>query len=295
MRNKFSNNIKLLFFLAPISLVIYGFSIMSYDPNLVEITRKTINGQIFNAIKFDRKDNHIKAKYFATKDNNGTSVSNRFKTWSKGRNIVSVCAGTYMNDCNANATPVSLTIDQGIIVNRTLMHMDGIVVVYASGEIVVGNVKLGDLKINDRNFDLKNPLDKNAFIAWAEKSKATVFQTHLLVYNNELTISDNSSGNVRERRFLVGCKDAYGDYYEYLVNLPPSKLGDGVTLLEGAKMVKKFLNEDQQMKSIMFLINLDTGCQDFAQVFGSNGMEKTEFSGRMDINSSVNLISFYYE
>ena len=224
------------------------------------------------------------------KDLDGKSVPDRFKSWSVGKNIVTVCSGTYMQECNANANPVSLTIDQGNVINNTIAKMDGIVTVYSSGEIIVGNSKLGELKIANKNYNLNNSLEKNSFMIWAHNNKATVFQTHLLIYKDELAIYNNSSNNERERRFLAGCTDEEGNKYEYIINIPSS-----ITLMDGAKNSKKYLKQKEEMKTIDYLINLDTGCQDFFEGYNSNGQKRNDYLGSAAIEQTINIISFYYQ
>ncbi len=278
-------------------IVILSFLLLSnsfmkfgYDSDYVTFSSPVYDGLTFKIIKMERRDNHIRAKYFAVKDLDGKNVPDRYKEWSKSKNIITVCSGTYMDKCDPNAKPVSITIDQGNIVNKTITSMDGVVTVFSSGEIVVGNIKQGDLKIANKNYNLKNPLESESFFKWAQTNKATVFQTHLLIYKDELTIYENSSKNARERRFLAGCTDDEGNKYEYIIHIPES-----ITLFEGAKNTKKFLKIKQQMKTLDYLINLDTGCQDFFEAYNSNGQKRNDYAGREVISNSINLISFYFE
>jgi hypothetical protein len=267
-----------------------SFLTNKYDPDYVTFASPVFDGLTFKIIKMEKRDNHIKARYFAVKDVDGKSVPDRYSSWSIGKNIVTVCSGTYMKECNPYATPVSLTIDQGNIINNTVAKMDGVVIVFASGEIVVGNTKLGELKIANKNYNLNNSLEKNSFTSWAQNNKATVFQTHLLIYKDELAIYNNSSNNARERRFLAGCTDEEGNKYEYIIHIPSY-----ITLIDGAKNTKKYLKQKEDMKTVDYLINLDTGCQDFFQAYNSNGQLRNDYMGSVDIKQTINLISFYYE
>jgi hypothetical protein len=273
-----------------IVLVSSSFLTNKYDPDYVTFASPVFDGLTFKIIKMERRDNHIKARYFAVKDVDGKSVPNRYKSWSAGKYIVTVCSGTYMKECNPNAMPVSLTIDQGNVINNTIANMDGIVTVFSSGEIIVGNTKLGELKIANKNYNLNNSLEKNSFMSWAQNNKATVFQTHLLIYKDELAIYNNSSANARERRFLAGCTDEEGNKYEYIIHIPES-----ITLIDGAKNSKKYLKQKEEMKTIDYLINLDTGCQDFFEGYNSNGQKRNDYMGSATIEQTINLISFYYE
>jgi hypothetical protein len=273
-----------------IILISSSFLQNKYDADYVTFASPVYDGLTFKIIKMEKRENHIKARYFAVKDVDGKSVPDRYSQWSIGKNIVTVCSGTYMKECNPNATPVSLTIDQGNVINNTVANMDGIVTVFASGEIIVGNTKLGELKIANKNYNLNNSLDKNSFMSWAQTNKATVFQTHLLIYKDELAIYNNSSNSARERRFLAGCTDEEGNKYVYIIHIPSY-----ITLIDGAKNSKKYLKEKEEMKTIDYLINLDTGCQDFFQAYNSNGQIRNDYTGSADIKQTINLICFYFE
>ena len=273
-----------------ILLISSGFLTNKYDSDYVTFSSNVIESSTCKIVKLERRDNHIKARYFAVKDIDGKSVPDRYKSWAVGKNIVTVCSGTYMDKCEPNAKPVSLTIDQGNIINNTISSMDGVATFFSSGEIVVGNIKSGELKIANVNYDLKIPIDKNKFMSWAKNNKATVFQTHLLIFKNELFIYDNSNATARERRFLAGCTDVEGNKYEYIFNFP-----EYITLLDAARKTKKYLNQKEEMKTIDYLINLDTGCQDFFEGYNSTGQKKEDFQGTNDIRNSINLVSFYYE
>ena len=72
-------------------------------------------------LKREASGKRIKVKYFAAKDNDGTIVSERFKNWAYGKDIIAYTSGTYMTSFDLRlATPVGITVDNGKIVNKIL-------------------------------------------------------------------------------------------------------------------------------------------------------------------------------
>ncbi|UPT68635.1 MAG: hypothetical protein M0D57_08450 [Sphingobacteriales bacterium JAD_PAG50586_3] len=262
-----------------------------YPPGYVTIANVTHKNEKFNVVTLKREGNKIKAKYFVA-PMNGKSVSERYKSWSNGKdgNIVLVSSGTYMDGSKA---PVGFSIDNGIIVNSTLRDsdMDALVIVYATGGVVCSNLKNADLTIKGRKYDLRgNGRDLAEFKTWAEDEEATVFQTHLLVYNNKLTISSiNSSTNVARRRFLAVGKDEDGKLVHMIVQCP-----NACTLYEGANKTFNFLREKQSM-DITFMINLDTGYQDVFKLYNEDGTINSAIYGEKDLSVAINLLAYYYE
>ncbi|WP_210466838.1 hypothetical protein [Rufibacter roseolus] len=267
---------------------------LGYDPQLVEISTVHYKNEQYNVIYMKRDGNRIKAKYFAASDFNGNNVYNRYKNWSTGKNTVLVSSGTYMDN---NRTPVGLTIDNGVLVNKALTNdFDGLVVVYATGGIAVSNLKNADLTLSgggidaSKKFDLRNSAwDMQTFINWAKSQEATVFQTHLLVYKNKLAIYGNSSTKSAERRFLAVGKDEDGKVVHVIVHCPAH-----ATLYEGTKKTLDFLNNFKDME-VTFLINLDTGDQDVFKVYNKNGSVNNTIKGRLELEYAVNLLAYYYQ
>jgi hypothetical protein len=260
-----------------------------YDEDLVE--HIGVNGK-YDAIMMSRKGERIKAKYFAGRLN-GLSVQERYLEWAKGRNVIMYTSGCYMD---LQQHPVGLTIDNGAIVNRKMENFDGLVIVYATGGVVATNLKDGNLKMkcsgNERNYDLRNGggFSKDEFLDCASRERATVFQTHLLVYKDQLLMGYNSSPVARERRFLAVCQNPDTKELKHvIVNTPVSAAAS----LKGAtEQVQKFLRSIGA-GSIVFLINLDTGYQDVFKYFDSNG--NVVLRGEKDLDAAANLLVYYYE
>lgn len=279
-------------------LFIYQTSFAQYDANFVSTSSVSLQNELYSTVKMSRKGDHVKVKYFAAKEYNGTSVYERLNSWKRGKKIIAISSGTYMTECDANiAIPVGLCIDNGKVVNNKLDEkLDGLAIVYPTGGMVATNIKNKDLTINDagvkKTLDISNAFERQEFIKWAQNNSATVFQTHLFFYSNKLTIATNSSPNKRERRFLAVGKDDSGDVKHYMVNLSGAN-----TLYQATLKVSKYLQEYEDVENLIFLINLDTGCQDVFETYKPTGAVDTRkgFSGKAPITQATNLIVYYYE
>ena len=285
-------------------IALAGFTISSskaqqtYDPAMVEVSTSSYRGYSYNVIYMNRglSGKRIKAKYFAAKDpHNGRAVPDRYSSWASDKNVICVTSGTYM-DSPIDPKPVGLTIDNGVIVNESLHNdMDGLVIVYATGGVVASNLEDKDLtvqggSISGIELDLYNSFHKTSFVKWCEQKEATVFQTHLLIYKDDMKVSSwNSNPQKRERRFLAVGNDEDGNLVHCVINSP-----EFTTLYEGTKRVKQFLNEFKEME-VIFMINLDTGWQDVFRLYDEYGALNTIIQGPLPIEKAVNLLVYYYE
>lgn len=274
-----------------------------YDPKKVEIKTLMINSEPYGVIKLLRKDNRVKVKYFASANFNGKPVADRYYNWSSGKNVVTYSSGTYMNNCKASlAQPVGLCIDQGVIVSEhpTPDDLDGLMIVYATGGMAATNLDEGNLNItfgdgSKQTVDIRhNAYDLATFKKWAQEQEATVFQTHLFVYKDKLLVKPGASDKKQERRFLAVCKLDNGDIVHYIINLPtPSNIYDG-----GSKALS-YLKDHEEVQEVIFMINLDTGCQDVFTLYDAIGNEhrSRHFQGdaRIDLKNASNILVYYYE
>ena len=270
---------------------------MFYENDYVEISTVTYKNEKYSSVLLSRKDDHVKAKYFAAKDEYGNNVYSRFEKWKlKNPNTILLSSGTYFDSYTHDSKPVGLTIDNGTVVNESLDNnkMDALVIVYATGGIVATNLKDGDLAVGsnpNKKYNLRgNAWDKQEFMEWAKEHDATVFQTHLLVYKNELKITANSSPSIRERRFLAVGKDDEGNYKHIIVNCKNQTL----TLYQGAKNALDYLNNFENI-TVTFLVNLDTGNQDILRLFNKDGSININIKGTLDPSEARNLLVYYYE
>ncbi len=265
------------------------------DPNVKEP---------YAILKMSRKSDRVKVRYFAAKSYDGTMVGSRYSSWSANKNVIAISSGTYMDLCDASiAKPMGLCIDDGNIVNNKIENTyGGIVVVYATGGMVASAIEKGDLNITNSKthskmtIDVRNQFQKQAFIDWAKEEKATVFQTHLFVYKDSLRLIENPNERMKNapRRFLAVCKEEDGTVSHYIVNLPRAS-----TLYQGVVKAKEYLKNIEDVTQIVFMINLDPGCQNFYNVHNSDGSKKLEsnFNGdpNLTINQAANLLAYYYE
>ena len=268
----------------------------------LEAKTSSIDNEKFGIVKLLRKDNHVKVKYFAAKDNvNGLSVYQRYQNWAINKKVIAFSSGTYMDNCDANsAYPVGLCIDQGRVVNSNLMDgkLDALAIVYATGGMVASDLDSGKLKIvtkdnGSKTLDIRNsPFQKAEFMKWATDMEATVFQTHLFVYEDKIMMGTNSSQTMQPRRFLAVCKEDDGSISHYLINLPTAS-----TIYNGVKKAYRILKEWEEVNQIVFMLNLDTGCQDVLSVFDLKGTPYRDdlLKGGTPISNSVNLLAYYYE
>lgn len=282
-----------------------------YDPSLVQT--KTLQLKVigqsnpnvkedYAILRMSRKDDRVKVRYFAAKSYDGTSVGERFKRWKVNKNTIAISSGTYMDKCEASvARPMGLCIDDGNIVNNKIeKNYGGIIVVYATGGMVASAIERGDINITNSktheklSIDVRNPFQKQKFIDWAKDEKATVFQTHLFIYKDSLRIIENPDERIKNapRRFLAVCKEGKGTVSHYIINLPTAS-----TLYQGVLKAQDYLKNTEDVSQIVFMINLDTGCQDFYNIYNPNGslMREKNFSGEKTINQAANLLAYYFE
>ncbi len=292
MRNRIIIAVVLVIVLSSFK-AIYSF----YSTDYVEISTVTYKNEKYSSVLLSRKDDHVKAKYFAAKDEYGNNVFNRFEKWKlKNPNVILLSSGTYFDGYAGNEKPVGLTIDNGVVVNETLENdkMDGLVIVYSTGGIVATNLKDGDLAVGsnpNKKYNLRgNAWDKQEFIQWAKEHNATVFQTHLLAYKNTLKVGSNGNPTQRERRFLAVGKDDEGNFKHIIVNCKNQTL----TLYQGAKNALDYLNNFEDM-SVTFLVNLDTGMQDVYQLYNKDGSLNKNIQGATPAAQAKNLLVYYYE
>jgi hypothetical protein len=287
--------------------LIFISSYAQYDSELVSVTSVNYGNDKITTIAISREGNRIKAKYFAARDqSNGKTVYQRFTEWSKNKQLVLVTSGTYMypscDGSDPKTTPVGLCIDNGITVNRSLEYgkFDGLAIVYPSGGgggIALSNLKNGDLTIQESNgppavINLRDGYTVTGrFIPWAENNKATVFQSHLFVWKNTLIIDPAYvDKKTAKRRVLAVGTNQTGKTFHYVVDCP----NQNQTIYDAASKAYNYLQR-KAYANIMFMINLDTGCQDAFQVYKSDGSIDSQFKGTTPLSNAANLLCYYYE
>ncbi|MEY4927286.1 MAG: hypothetical protein RI894_1722 [Bacteroidota bacterium] len=246
-------------------------------------TLKSGSESIGHSVWFSRKTQKVRAKYFTTKTL-GVSVADRYAEWSKGKNVIGYFAGAFTDN---NESPLGLTIDDGIAINKSVdTKMDGIVIFEAAG----GGIRVADLDgagirikslgkvLNPRN----SASDKIDMINWAPSEQATVFQTQLLYYDNEKKVT-NKVTTPRERRILVVAQQANKEVVHIMFNITKS-----VSLSDAAEGIYDYLSEQKSI-NVVAMLNLDVGDKD-VMYFPRFGLR-----GKKEIGSATNLIAYYYE
>lgn len=269
-----------------------------YDPTLCSLMTGKNGSVSYNLIKINRKGNRIKADYMSSAGSSG-SITNRYDRFKTShQNIVAYSSGAYMDDIgNGNYAPVGLNIDHGNVVNRDLKikGFDALVIVYSNGGIAVNNLANNSVNTDEGVYKIRNSdgRDKQSFISWAQKNRATVFQTHLLAENNVLKLQKDGCVycDPRERRFLVASKDqTTGDVYHYILQ---RDINSKATLYDAAADAMSFFQK--RGISVLWMINLDTGMQDTFAFFTSDGKFHPSIAGKTNMNDARNLLIYYYE
>lgn len=287
----------ILNFLFLLGLTTTGFC--QYSTDYVTRTSASYAGHDLTVLKMSRKDGRVKVKYFAGRDNaTGKSVYDRYQEWASGRKIICFSSGTFMTDCDpARALPVGLCIDNGVIINNTLetTKFDALAIVYATGGMAVSNLKERNLSITYSNgsskvVNVRDPFERNTFNEWARQLTATVFQTQLIAFKNQLMVYPGPS-KISNRRFLVVGKDYSGTLHHLFVSTIPS-----LTVYESANTAYNYV-KNSLLSDVIFMINVDPGCQDVYKVYNEYGgsVNDTGYYGSSPTSQATNLIVYYYE
>ena len=227
-----------------------------------EVITKTLNegfSSIGHSIWFSRGSKRVQAKYFAHKQE-GTIVDDRYKNWRQGKDIILISSGAYATGWDGKDVPAGITVDAGKMVNRNYEStMDGLVIIYKNGGIVVSNIENQDLTLSKggRSFvlDVTSPSGRAEFLAWAQNEGVTVFQTHLVAYKNELLFRKDVSETAR-RKLLALTKDIDGNIYHVVFYMK----NKSYTLYNASKLVLEYLTG--RGYECIALANLDTGGYD---------------------------------
>lgn len=261
----------------------------SYRSGNVEITplkHGLLRSHYGHEIRMKREGKRIKAKYFAS-----GNVYSKYQSWKKNRDIIMVCAGAFSD----YSMPTGLTVDNGVVVNKLLNEsMDALVIVYATGGVVVSDLDNRYLNVTMDGFsqqlDLRNSRDLKTFLHWAEDENATVFQTQLLAFKEELQINVyKARTELANRRFLVLAKDYFGSLYHILVNIE-----DQVYLGPASQDTFDYLTDICRME-VIGMINLDTGMYDILELYDDYGHKIPNPSGPERVSKATNLVTYYYE
>lgn len=288
-----------IFTLLILATILMSHSSAKYDYTFKESLYKTLynnnvkvyklekNGEEYgHAVWMSRKGKKIKAKYFA----NG-EVYRKYLNWKSNKKVISYCTGALAND---SRKPIGFTIDNGKMVNRNLNtdEYDGLVIVYATGGIVVSDLDRGSLRIKkDNKFITINPRsakDKYTLEKWAEETDATIFQTYLLLHNNQLKVKEGRKK--RERRILVLAENKSTKEIFHVI----FDIKKGVDLKEISTEILNHLKSKNIY--VHSALNLDVGTYDMFNIFDQNGNKDYHVKGRIGIsNRATNLLVYHYQ
>ena len=248
-----------------------------------------------HSIWISRKGGKAKAKYFAHKQG-GYHVHHRYTVWrvNDSKNIILKSSGTYATGWNNSDLPVGVTVDNGVVVNRSYSpKMDGLVIVYATGGIAVSNIEDKDLYLESigRKVDITNATDRAAFLRWAEKEDATVFQTHLLAYKNRSQIVQDN-GETARRKVLALAKTSSGELFHIILYFKNYEY----SLADATSRSLSYLKNSRGM-DVIAMINLDTGGYDILNTAGAatDCADNSTWGTTSNYDDMTNLLTYYFE
>lgn len=240
-----------------------------------------------NAIWMDRtaSGSRIKAKYFAS-----GNAYEKFMSWRGDKNIILVSSGAYSSGLNGSSSiPVGICVDNGIIVNRAIdQKMEGLVIVEAVGGVRVSDVEKGNLYLGSLGKRVNPIKDKLLLLNWGRSESATIFQTHLLAYDNKLRTYSNGPKQRASRGVLALVTDKDNNVMHILFEIDRQ-----VSLYEAAKDVLKTLTK--RNLDVVGLMNLDRGAYDIMAVYSDNKRSLPFLNGSVPVSSATNLLVYYYE
>ncbi len=232
---------------------------------------------------------NLKARYFAYQN-----VTAKYRQWAK-KNKKTIVLATTGGFTNVNKKPEGLTVEAGTIVNAVLMpDRDGLVIVHNSGGISVVNLKRARIKLSlgpQTVLTIENPLQSliaySKLLKWCRDHKATLFQTQLLAYSDQMLIDvKKARGQLRERRILVLVRDrGTYDLHHVIFHIPtPHNL---------AVLAQEVFDLCQSRKKrVEAILNLDVGSYNILRVFDQRGRILSKPQGPVNINKATNLIIY---
>jgi hypothetical protein len=273
-----------------------------YNAKYVDILiDQPYQGENFDYIIMKRDSQRVKAKYFAE---NISSIESKYKAFAASKSVICYAAAGYLGA--GYQTVENITIESGRVIENKISKTscDALVIIQATGGVVVSNLKKADLKLSgggadpNKALDIRNNgFDKQIFLDWAKKESATVFQTHLLAQNNELIIPSDADAKATKvtnavRRFLVVGKNSSGKIVHIIIN---SRKLSGLRYA-----AEKCFNFSKNLLglNVVFMINLDTGAQNVFKAYNADGTENSTIlnDGALEnLNKAHNLLVYYYE
>ena len=257
------------------------------------------NGDSFgHTVWLSRRSGRIKAKYFAH-----GNIYKRYKEFDADKRVLLVCAGAFTSKTGDGIyRPRGLTIDNGDLVNETIINsgripMDALVIVEAVGGVRVQDIEKNYLKVKawgqsedqqDQTLNLNKTEDFTKARKWASEVNATIFQTMLLAIDNHLRLEvDKAREKERERRMLALVRDSEGVLHHVVIDIPGN-----MYLGSAARDVLDYLH-GYRGTYVYSIILLDTGMYNILQLYHLNEKPISEPTGDISPSDATNLLVYY--
>ncbi len=223
------------------------------------------------------------AHYFAEGD-----VAAQLESLKRSSEVMVATAGGFTNYLKQ---PEGLTVDEGRVVNSVVQpDRDGLLMLTREFGVTALSLKDASLLLPD-GLAIENPLRSLTayaqLIDWCRLHRATLFQTQLVVYHDQLLIDpDKAVKRFRERRLLALTTDLEsGASYHVLFNVTEPHM-----LAVLSAEVRAMLHERHQR--IEALLNLDVGLYDILTVLDDRGVALEDVRGKSDSRIANSLIVY---
>ena len=165
-----------------------------------------------------------------------------------------------------------LAIVDGTVVSSRFQGWDGLFVITPDGKGSIHNVER--VRLGKPQFNLRNPDERAAFLSYARENDLSVIQSHLLVSDGNVDVSDRP-GQPRFRRRILFQTNA-GDFGLF-------DSGESLTLFQAAVILHDDFDADMAF-------NLDMGAYDYCM----RGTQSCGWLGRQDTGILTNVLIFTY-
>lgn len=172
--------------------------------------------------------------------------------------------------------------------DRITVDKDGLIVIVPGGGISMLDMRQGGRLPGESSpiRPLRSIRDYGHLLDWLAENRASAFQTHLLMADQELRIDPaRASGETRERRLLVQ-GERQGQPRVAIVDLPGAT---GWSLSAAATIVVESIHQADVDWKVVGVANLDTGSQDVFLVEGPNGLARPTGVG-FPVSQARNLL-----
>jgi hypothetical protein len=251
------------------------------DPTVHIYTMKEYGQTMGRCIWMQRP--HARATYFAY-----LNINSKFNQLSNNKRLILATAGGYTN---SKGQPEGLTVEDGNIVNATIMHdRHGLVIVEKSGGIRILNLKNRTFLLPYGGPKILNPLDNliafSELLTWAKQKRATLFQTHLLAFSDSVLIHPTKvNTDLRERRILALVSDPKTKKVHHII----FDITQPHTLPDITNKIFALLKK-RNMK-VEGLLNLDVGSFNILEVYNPGG--NLLIQAPVPVDQATNLIVYY--